>query len=90
VTLVAVAERMDVPLRGLAVTGTGHVSRRDDGRFGFVAIELHVKLETTPERVELAERAAEAAEERCLVSMALDIPVHLHVEVAADAAADVA
>jgi organic hydroperoxide reductase OsmC/OhrA len=81
---------MDVPLLGLEVTGTGHVSKRDDGRFGFVAIELDVEFETTPERVELAERAAEVAEERCLVIMALDIPVHLHVEVAEDAAAGVA
>jgi organic hydroperoxide reductase OsmC/OhrA len=77
VTLVAIAERMDVPLRALEVTGTGHVSKRDDGRFGFVAIELDVALETSPERVETAERAAELAEERCLVSMALDIPVHV-------------
>ena len=79
VTLVAVAERMDVPLRVLEVTGTGHASKRDDGRFGFVAIELDVALETSPERVEAAERAAELAEERCLVSMALDIPVHVAV-----------
>ncbi len=80
VTLVAVAERMDVPLLELGVTGTGHIGKRDDGRFGFVAIELDIDLETTPERVELAERAAEAAEERCLVSMALEIPVHVAVD----------
>ncbi len=35
-------------------------SKRDDGRFGFVAIELDVALETSPERIEAAERAAEA------------------------------
>lgn len=79
VTLGAIAERMEVPLRAVEVTGTGHVSKRDDGRFGFVAIELDVALETSPERVEAAERAAELAEERCLVSMALDIPVHVAV-----------
>ncbi len=79
VTLVAIAERMQVPMRALEVTGTGHVSKRDDGRFGFVAIELDVALETSPERIEAAERAAEVAEERCLVSMALDIPVHVAV-----------
>jgi organic hydroperoxide reductase OsmC/OhrA len=46
VTLVAVAERRKVPLLRLDVRGTGHVTQRDDGRFGFVAIELEVSLET--------------------------------------------
>lgn len=88
VTLVAVAERMDVPLLELVVGGTGHVGRRDDGRFGFHSIELDVGLQTTPEHVALAEQAAVAAEASCLVSMALAIPVRLDVDVgAADKAA---
>jgi peroxiredoxin-like protein len=83
VTLVAVAERHDVPLHGLDVRGTGHVTRRDDGRFGFVAIELEVSLETEPGREADARRAAEAAEHGCLVAMALDVPVHASVTVSA-------
>ena len=46
VTLVAVAEKRCVPLHALRVTGTGHLTKRDDGRFGFVAIELTASIET--------------------------------------------
>ena len=46
VTLVAVAERRDLPLYELDVSGTGHVTKRDDGRFGFVAIELTASVRT--------------------------------------------
>jgi organic hydroperoxide reductase OsmC/OhrA len=81
VTLAAIAERMHVPLRTLEVSGTGHVSRRDDGRFGFVALELDGVLETTPAFQEAAARAVEMAEQRCLVTRALDIPVHVSVDV---------
>lgn len=81
VTLAAVAERRSVPVHGLEVEGTGHVTSRDDGRFGFVAIELSVDLETDPEYAAAAEAAARVAEERCLVSMALDVPVHVELSV---------
>ncbi len=87
VTLVAIAERIEVPLRALEVMGTGHVSKRDDGRFGFVAIELDVALETVTGRIEAAKRAARLAEERCLVSMALDVPVHVAIDVREEASA---
>ncbi len=80
-TLTAVAEKMQVPLLRLEVTGTGHLSKRDDGRFGFTAIELDVHLETaTGHAAERAEEAAMIAEERCLVAMALDVPVHVNLE----------
>jgi organic hydroperoxide reductase OsmC/OhrA len=59
----------------------GHVSQRQDGRFGFVAIELDVRLVTDPEDVEAAERAARRAKDACLVSLALDVPVHVNVTV---------
>jgi organic hydroperoxide reductase OsmC/OhrA len=83
VTLSAIAERMRVPLLSLDVSGTGHVSRRDDGRFGFVAIELDAVLETTLAFEEAAFRAVELAEHRCLVTRALDVPVHVEVDVLA-------
>jgi organic hydroperoxide reductase OsmC/OhrA len=89
VTLRAIADRMSVPVLSFEVTGTGHVSRRDDGRYGFVAIELDAVFETTPEFGSAAARAAEIAEERCLVSRALDIPVHVQVDVRAAQTADV-
>lgn len=81
VTLAAVAERRHLPLQDLDVRGTGHVSKRDDGRFGFVAIELHVELQTDPGLEEAAEEAALAAERHCLVSAALDVPIHVEVRV---------
>jgi organic hydroperoxide reductase OsmC/OhrA len=84
-TLVAIAERWSLPLLGLHVRGAGHVEKREDGRFGFVAIELHVAAETDAEHVVAVEEAARRAEEHCLVSIALDAPVHVEVEVTAKA-----
>jgi organic hydroperoxide reductase OsmC/OhrA len=80
-TLAAVAERGGAPLLDATVTATGHVSHRDDGRFGFVVVEIDATLETIAGGEEEVRRAARAAEERCLVSQALDIPVHLAVTV---------
>jgi len=82
VTLAAVAERLEVPLIDASISSTGHVSRRDDGRFGFTVIEIDANLETVPGREAAARAAAEAAEERCLVARALDVPVHVAVKVA--------
>lgn len=81
VTLAAVAERAEVPVRGLAVTGTGHVTRRDDGKFGFVAVELDVAFETDAQFVDAARRAAAKAEELCIVTMSMDVPVRVGVDV---------
>ena len=85
VTLAAVAERRSIALHRLQVDGIGHVERRDDGRFGFVAIELHARVETDRESIPAAEEAARQAEELCLISISLDAPVHVEVEVGAPA-----
>ena len=77
VTLVAVAERRDLPLHDLEVSGTGHLTIRDDGRLGFVAIEITAAIKTDEVSLEAMERTAHYAERACLVSMALDVPVHL-------------
>lgn len=77
VTMVAVAERRDLPLYGIEVTGTGHLTQRDDGRFGFVAIELTAHIQTAELSVEALSHAARYAERACLISMALDVPVHV-------------
>jgi len=81
VTLVAVAERRELPLHDLHVTGTGHLTTRDDGRLGFVAIELTARIATDAGVAEAMQRAAKHAGRGCLVSMALDIPVHVEVVV---------
>jgi organic hydroperoxide reductase OsmC/OhrA len=90
VTLVAVLERRDLPLRGLEVGGTGHVTAREDGRFGFVAIELTAAIETDEASIDAVRRSAKYAERACLVSSALDVPVHVDVVVRAMPAAFVA
>lgn len=76
-TLAAVAERREAPLIDATVTATGHMSRRDDGRFGFTVIEIDAELETVPGGEEAVRAAVKAAEQRCLISQALDVPVHV-------------
>jgi peroxiredoxin-like protein len=81
VTFVAVLERRDLPLREFSVSGTGHVTARDDGRFGFVAIELTAVVRTDEPSVDAVRHASKYAERACMVSMALDVPVHVDVVV---------
>lgn len=81
VTLAAVAERWNLTLHGLDVEGTGHVERRDDGRFGFVAIDLQATVDVDSNEVDAAQKAAAKAERLCLISLALDTPVHVDVKV---------
>jgi organic hydroperoxide reductase OsmC/OhrA len=77
VTFAAVAERRGIPIHALTVTGTGHVGHRDDGRIGFLAIELTPRIQTEPEFVAAAQRTAGATHTVCLVTAALDVPVHV-------------
>jgi organic hydroperoxide reductase OsmC/OhrA len=77
VTFAAVAERRNLPLHSLTVTGTGHVGHRDDGRVGFVAVELTPRIQTDPEFVDAADRVARATHTACLITGALDVPVHV-------------
>jgi len=81
VTLLAVAERRDVPLRGVEVSASGHVTQRKDGPFAFTEATLHVLLDTDPGREAEAAEAAIVAEQGCLVTSSLNFPVHLDVEV---------
>jgi organic hydroperoxide reductase OsmC/OhrA len=80
-TLAAVAERREAPLLDATITATGHMTRRDDGRFGFIVIEIDALLETIPGAERAVSSAAAIAEERCLISQALDVPVHVAVQV---------
>jgi organic hydroperoxide reductase OsmC/OhrA len=82
-TLAAVAEREQASLLDATVTATGHMSRRNDGRFGFTLIEIDAQLETISGGEAGVERAARDAERRCLITHALDVPVHVAVEVRA-------
>jgi organic hydroperoxide reductase OsmC/OhrA len=86
VTLVAVAERAGITLAALRVDGTGHVERLNDGRFGFVSIEVDAHVEVGADEVDAAELAASRAKDICLVSIALDTPVRFEVDVVTDTA----
>jgi organic hydroperoxide reductase OsmC/OhrA len=86
-TLAAVAERRQTRLLDISIGATGHMGRRHDGRLGFTVIELHAAIETLPGSEEAIAAAAKAAEEHCLISQALDVPVHVALEVTAVAAA---
>jgi len=55
----------------------GHIGRRDDGGTGFVAVELTPRIQTEPEFVEAARRVARAVPSACVVTGALDVPVHV-------------
>ena len=80
-TLGAVAERGGAPLLDATVTATGHMSHRDDGRYGFFVIEIDASLETIVGGEDTVRRAARVAEKRCIVAQALDVPVHVAVTV---------
>jgi organic hydroperoxide reductase OsmC/OhrA len=87
VTLVSATRRRKVPLRALEVRSSGDVSQRPDGRYGFVAIDLEVELETDAGFEAEANAAAIDAERGCLVAASLDTPVNLAVRVSTAAAA---
>lgn len=83
VTIAALAEHAHVPLLELSVRSEGVAGRRADGRFGFVRIEHAVELATEAARTEAAREIVAKAEETCLVSVSLDLPVETTVEVRA-------
>jgi organic hydroperoxide reductase OsmC/OhrA len=81
VTMLALCERRDVPVRALEVGASGHVTRRGDGRFGFTEVVLHAAVETDPGLEAETVQAADAAERGCLVSSSVDFPVRLELDV---------
>jgi lipoyl-dependent peroxiredoxin len=80
-TFRALAHRRGVPYEGLEVTGTGHVTRRADGRFGFVVVELQVSVTADVDHAAAVTETAHAAKRGCIVGQALAIPVELELDV---------
>ena len=81
VTFTGLAARADLPYTGLRVVGDGVVGMRPDGRFGFTRLLLHLEVETSPADETHARELAEKAEETCLVSASLDLPIETQIEV---------
>jgi organic hydroperoxide reductase OsmC/OhrA len=81
VTFTGLAAREDLTYTKLKVDGDGVVGSRADGRFGFTRLLLRLELDTDPTLEAQARELAERAEETCLVSVSLDLPVETLVEV---------
>jgi len=81
VTFTGLAARDGLSYTELKVDGDGVVGRRADGRFGFTRLLLRLELETDRAQEATARELAERAEEKCLVSASLDLPVQTVIEV---------
>jgi len=81
VTFTGLAERAGLSFAGLSVRGDGVAGRRDDGAFGFTRLMLTVDLEVAPGTEGQARELALKAEETCLVSESLDLPVELTIDI---------
>ena len=82
-TLRAIAARRELLMYQVEVEGVGHVTRRADGRLGFVVIELRVDLTVDEDDEHEGEKAAHDAHRACLVAHALEVPVELELDVRA-------
>jgi organic hydroperoxide reductase OsmC/OhrA len=81
VTFTGLAQRAGLGFECLAVDGDGVAGKRRDGHFGFTRLSLELRIEVDPDDVALARELARKAEETCLVSVSLDLPVELAIDV---------
>jgi organic hydroperoxide reductase OsmC/OhrA len=86
VTYTGLAARAGLSYANLKVDADGAAGTRTDGRFGFTRLVLRLQVET--HEAEEARRLAKEAEETCLVSASLDLPVETLIEVVAPPAHD--
>ena len=75
VTFTGLAARAGLEYTRLAVDADGVCGTREDGRFGFTRLLLRMSSRPTRREEERARELAEQAEETCLVSVSLDVPV---------------
>ena len=81
----AAASCLAVTFTGLAYTslsieGDSVAGKRTDGRFGFTRLSLRLAVETDAADEPQARRLAEQAEQTCLVSASLDLPIETVIE----------
>ncbi|HVN61033.1 MAG TPA: OsmC family protein [Gaiellaceae bacterium] len=81
VTFTGLAEKAGLSYAGLEVHGDGVAGQREDGRFGFTRLQLRLVVEVDPTEEAQTRELAAKAEETCLVSVSLDVPVEVEVEI---------
>lgn len=81
VTFTGLAARAGLAYSSLKVDADGVAGTRSDGRFGFTRLLLELEVETDEADEEKVRALAEKAEENCLVSASLDLPVDTVIEV---------
>ena len=81
VTFTGLAARAGLTYTNLTVDADGIAGQRSDGRFGFTRLLLRLEIETDPADADNARQLADKAEQTCLVSASLDLPVETVVEV---------
>ena len=80
VTFTGLAARAGLAYTSLEVDADGVAGQRSDGRFGFTRLMLRLTIETDPGDADTARRLADQAEQTCLVSASLDLPVETVIE----------
>lgn len=75
VTFTGLAGRAGLNYTSLKVDGDGVAGRRSDGRFGFTRLHLRLEVETDPSEEVRTRVLGNEAEQNCLVSASLDLPV---------------
>jgi organic hydroperoxide reductase OsmC/OhrA len=75
VTFTGLAARAGLDYTSLTVDADGVAGRRTDDRFGFTRLLLRLEVETDATSDAEARALAEEAEQSCLVSASLDLPV---------------
>ena len=80
VTFTGLAARARLAYTSLEVDADGVAGQRSDGRFGFTRLMLRLTIETDPGDADTARRLADQAEQTCLVSASLNLPVETVIE----------
>ena len=81
VTFTGLAAQAGLNYTSLTVDSDGVAGMRDDGHFGFTRLLLRIAIETDPTDEQLAHELAQKAEDTCLVSASLNLPVKTVIEV---------
>jgi osmotically inducible protein OsmC len=84
VTFTGLAGKAGLTYDGLHVDADGVCGPRSDGHFGFTRILLRLQVATNSANAEQARQLAEQADENCLVSASLDLPIETTIEVKDD------